>query len=586
MGGISSIHFKQTKNKVQAQHNDRTIEPSYLLPKVDVAKVGGGIEVNRNADQAEALKNAIVSKAMQDYQEHVGQRFQAKSYLWSAVVNIKPDTTMQDLEKLATHFKTKYGFQCYQIAIHRDEGHVDDEGNTRINHHAHLEFVMLDEHTGKSLFRKTTPRALRQIQTETADILGMQRGVDVRKSGAKRIEPRAYGKLMEQERAKQIEIRGESQSWEAIARELFRFCDTLNAILSAWIPKGKMHYTGSIKLLTEKAREVQDQLGNTQQQLNTAQQENTTLQSTNATLTQEKQTLQGHNTELEATIKQLETSNTELTTQLNELIAIVAPTDKKLTSKELKALKEQARKQMIVVNNLLSGEEKLFTKEDYASLRALGADNLESGVKEIANKATKRLADQQRALADLKTQLSVSQADNALKDKQIVELTQQNVKAGQELEKLKEVETALAKLKIEHETLQTKEQEYQQTLELKDSSIRALDSENNSLTQEYQELKDNQIELESTLIDLATIFAPQDKQDKKLTIKEVKPLIESVRKQMIAINQGLGDLKLFTQEDYKALRALKDEGLSIADLKKRIATIEKEAKERYQALQE
>ncbi len=51
-------------------------------------------------------------------------------------------------------------------------------------------------------------------------------------------------------------------------------------------------------------------------------------------------------------------------------------------------------------------------------------------------------------------------------------------------------------------------------------------------------------------------------------------MLEGVRKQMIAINQGLGDLKLFTQEDYIALRGLKDEGLSIADLKERITQIE------------
>uniref|UniRef100_UPI001966E6F1 hypothetical protein n=1 Tax=Helicobacter suis TaxID=104628 RepID=UPI001966E6F1 len=62
--------------------------------------------------------------------------------------------------------------------------------------------------------------------------------------------------------------------------------------------------------------------------------------------------------------------------------------------------------------------------------------------------------------------------------------------------------------------------------------------------------------------------------------------IESVRKQMIAINQGLGDLKLFTQEDYRALRALKEEGLNIEGLKTRIGMIEQGAKTRYKALQE
>ncbi len=48
---------------------------------------------------------------------------------------------------------------------------------------------------------------------------------------------------------------------------------------------------------------------------------------------------------------------------------------------------------------------------------------------------------------------------------------------------------------------------------------------------------------------------------------------------MIAINQGLSDLKLFIQEDYKALRALKNEGLTIQNSKDRIRETEKETKE-------
>ncbi|BDQ27398.1 hypothetical protein [Helicobacter heilmannii] len=168
------------------------------MPKEKILKVKGGFEVNGSAEEADNLKNAIISKAMQDYQAHRGQKFRAKSYLWSAVVNIKDITTMQELERLADHFKAKYGFQCYQIAIHRDEGYTDEQGNTRINHHAHLEFVTLDEQTGKNNYQrnKITPKVLRQIQTETANILDMQRSEDVRKTGRKRIEPRVYGKLM------------------------------------------------------------------------------------------------------------------------------------------------------------------------------------------------------------------------------------------------------------------------------------------------------------------------------------------------------------------------------------------------------
>ncbi|WP_199764894.1 coiled-coil domain-containing protein [Helicobacter felis] len=403
MGIIASINFKPTKNPVQVFHNDRSTPPNYLLPKERQLYT----ICNRSGLKAQALKQEMIDKAISAYIQRIGQKFQAKTYVYSAVVNLKSTHTMQDLEKLATHFKNKYGIQCYQIAIHRDEGHIDEFGNTHINHHAHMEFVTLDENTGKNNFKRVPSLMLKQIQTEVATILGMQRGIDKRISGIKRIEPRAYAKLMEQEKARRIEL-GEHQAKE-------------------------------VSTYQKQIKDLQASVENTQTKLHALQQAKTKLDQTNNALTQE---------------------NTEL--------------------KNLNATQEHTHQQ----------------------------------------------------------------------------------------------------------TLATKAQEYQQALELKNASIHALYHKNTTLSQENQVLKDKQTELESTLIDLTTIFAPQHKQNKKLTLKEAKPLLESVRKQMIAINQGLGDLKLFTQEDYKALRALKDEGLSIADLKKRITQIEQEAKKRYEKLQE
>ncbi|WP_281769813.1 hypothetical protein, partial [Helicobacter ailurogastricus] len=368
MGGIASINFKPTKLSIQEKHNDRSITPNYVLKSR-----GLGIECNRNATEARALRDCLVEQAKENYRHCFHQSFQAKSYMWSAVVNIKETTTMQELEILADHFKAKYGFQCYQIAIHRDEGHVDTEGKEQINHHAHMEFVTLDENTGKSLFRGKLqkPRALGQMQTEVATILDMQRGIAKRISGTKRIEPRAYAQLMEQEKAKRIALK-DNQAKEVAT------------------------YQAQIQDIQASAKNTQAELNTLKQDKTSLEQANTTLQQANTTLTQEKQTL----------------------------------------------------------------------------------------------------------------------------------------------------------------------------------------------TQENQRLKNNNTELEATLIDLASLVAPQDKQSKNLTLKEAKPLLESVRKQMIALNQGLGDLKLFTQDDYKALRALKEEGLSIAELKARIGKIEKEAKTRYEVLQE
>jgi hypothetical protein len=192
MSQISSINFKKSF-AINAEHNDRTLPPSYLI---DNEK---GAECDRDAEQARELKEQIITRAKEAYTSRTGQRFQAKTYEWSAVCNIKPDTTMDDLKRLAQHFSDEYGFQCYQIAIHRDEGHIDEDGKKQINHHAHLEFITLDK-TGINRQRELTPQKLRELQSEVSQILQMQRGEDKRKSGRQRTEPREYAKQKETER--------------------------------------------------------------------------------------------------------------------------------------------------------------------------------------------------------------------------------------------------------------------------------------------------------------------------------------------------------------------------------------------------
>ncbi len=196
MGNISSGHFKPTNN-IQEKHNDRTLSPSYLLPE----EFRGQNEVNRSSDQARQLKERIIENAISIYEQTKKKnapKFKAKSYLWSLVVNIKTNTTMSDLKKLAEHFDLKYGFQCYQIAIHRDEGYIDENNQPHTNHHAHMEFVTLNKENGKNMMRKAhlSPKKFADMQTEIAQILGMERGI----SGNERIEPRKYAQMKNKER--------------------------------------------------------------------------------------------------------------------------------------------------------------------------------------------------------------------------------------------------------------------------------------------------------------------------------------------------------------------------------------------------
>ena len=195
----ASIHFKKSKIKdnFQVFHNTE-LRPEYAI--------GGDLNYNRTAKEAIALKDKIVKEAINAYETRTNRAFHAKSYEWSAVCNIKDSTTMQELEKLTEHFLKKYGFQCYQIAIHRDAGHFNEQGEKVINHHAHLEFITLDKETGRNRQRELSPSVLRQIQDEVAEILGMERGVYKQISKTKRIEPRKYAQMKEQEKRERKEL--------------------------------------------------------------------------------------------------------------------------------------------------------------------------------------------------------------------------------------------------------------------------------------------------------------------------------------------------------------------------------------------
>lgn len=196
MGAKSSGHLK--KSKAWNIFHNTDIRPKY--------RIGGALDFNHNAQEALALKQEIIKKAKEAYERARKPKappFKAQNYEWSLVVNLKESSTMQDLNKLAEFFNQKYGFQCYQIAIHRDEGHIDELGNRQINHHAHLEFISLDKETGKNRSRDiwNNHKKMSEMQDDIAQILQMEREPYQKgKVKSKRIEPRALAEIKEQEK--------------------------------------------------------------------------------------------------------------------------------------------------------------------------------------------------------------------------------------------------------------------------------------------------------------------------------------------------------------------------------------------------
>lgn len=120
------------------------------------------------------------------YTQNTGQKLQSKTITHlSSVVNLEAHHTLYDLKPLVAYLEKTLDTKVFQVAIHRDEGHVNDDMKDVKNYHAHIEFMGLDTN-GASVRKKLTKKYLSDLQTETAKILGMERGRNYAKEQAPR----------------------------------------------------------------------------------------------------------------------------------------------------------------------------------------------------------------------------------------------------------------------------------------------------------------------------------------------------------------------------------------------------------------
>jgi hypothetical protein len=206
------------------KHNDRTEErePEYLLPVEHRLKN----EVDRSATEASKMISNLYQEARENYRQKFGQKLQAKSYVWEAVVNLNKEHTLEDVQQLTKAIEKETGFTGVQIAFHRDEGHINERGVPQHNLHAHITFFTLDRQTGEQLYRKQATEKqkereiqpmnrerLSKLQDLTAQVLKMERGK--RGSKAVRLDHKAYKEAKRQELAKVKDLTAEIKELRA-----------------------------------------------------------------------------------------------------------------------------------------------------------------------------------------------------------------------------------------------------------------------------------------------------------------------------------------------------------------------------------
>lgn len=210
---------KQTSVNVQPvkggseEHNKREKQLDYV--RKDLSHLNQYWESDTQANRLANIKAL--------YQSKTGQKMQAKATpIREGVVVIQQSTTMEDLHRLADAYRDRLGVEVFQIAIHRDEGYQNSK-KWKPNLHAHLVFDWTNHETGKSV--KLNRQKMAEMQTITAEVLGMERG---KSSEKKHLTAQQYKAEAEAQRAEQLQEQVAALSKTKAAKEAT--IDTIKAV--------------------------------------------------------------------------------------------------------------------------------------------------------------------------------------------------------------------------------------------------------------------------------------------------------------------------------------------------------------------
>lgn len=181
----SSVHFKRIASAIHSvSHASREAKPEYLLPPEH--SLGTFVVIDDKGQLVKLLaeKMSLASrqaKATKDY-----------SPMWEGVINlpepsdeVTPETQIQIVKDWCAKYEEMTGHKVIRADVHLDEGFMDEKtGKPQFNAHAH---VMCDRTDDKGKVKKLTSTVLREVQSMTAGVTTLQRGVDARTTGRKHI---------------------------------------------------------------------------------------------------------------------------------------------------------------------------------------------------------------------------------------------------------------------------------------------------------------------------------------------------------------------------------------------------------------
>lgn len=210
----SSINFQKASAHWE-KHNARQDEPSYLLPP-KFRKQNYFWRAELSPQEIFKAEHSKCSK---------GKRPRFENSHWEAVLNLNANHTEKDVERVVQHIAETLNIIPVAIAIHRDEGHLNERGHPVYNYHAHLNFITVKD--GRQNWRNEyiKPQTLRQLQTDVAELLGMERGKDKRETQVERLDHKQFkaaAKAQRKELLAEIEKLRNAYKEQGYPKEFFR----------------------------------------------------------------------------------------------------------------------------------------------------------------------------------------------------------------------------------------------------------------------------------------------------------------------------------------------------------------------------
>ena len=209
----ASDHVKPCNIEQSERHNRRDAEyiaslnPRILYVRTDlspnnesyVAPDMQGVSLQQHYDAIKVMVKQKTGRAMQEKKIMVtaknGKQKErnGSSPIRESVVNIKPDTTMDDLLRYTAKVQERWGIRAIQVHIHKDEGHYenpDDATTWKPNLHAHIIWDWMNHETGKSF--KLGKKDMEELQDMAAETLEMERGKRKSETGREHLERNDY----------------------------------------------------------------------------------------------------------------------------------------------------------------------------------------------------------------------------------------------------------------------------------------------------------------------------------------------------------------------------------------------------------